>query len=91
MFLDAQERQLGIEHYENFYTETTGLKNPRAYQAASPQAESDEVYELIDDIIPLSLNESTNNASSKRDSSLIKRKYPKTNPNYSHSNIISNS
>ncbi len=56
---------MGIEHYENFYTEATGLNNPRAYQAASPQAESDEVYELIDDIIPLSLNESTNNASSK--------------------------
>ena len=72
-------------HYEHFRNATASI--PQVVQQASN--ENEQVYELIDDNISSNLINSLNTnmgvQQPQQNSTLLKRKYPKTNPNYCHS------
>lgn len=78
-FKDAKTRQIGVEHYENFCTPSNNVISPLLFPAPSEEAETDEVYELIDDMAPYNQIDNSINTSSNASTSLLKRKYPKTN------------
>lgn len=88
--IDAQNRQLGHEHYENFYTNTQSTRSPLMMPTPiQKNDESDEVYELIDDLAPynngsdVEVSIQSGNATQHPTSSTLQiKKYPKTNPNY---------
>lgn len=90
ILIDAKNRQIGIEHYENFYTNTESTRSPLMMPTPiQNNHESDEVYELIDDLTPFNngsnVEVSIQNGSTlthPSSSTLQQKKYPKTNPNY---------
>jgi hypothetical protein len=84
---------MGGEHYENFYTNTQSTRSPLMIPTPNKNTdESDEVYELIDDLAPFSsIDAAMQNSSTQQhpsSSTLQKKKYPKTNPNYIHKDLI---